>query len=249
MYKGIRVGAVIPALNEEQSIGLVVRDIRAQRNSDGTQIVDDVVVCDNGSTDSTSRVAIEAGATLVTDTKKGYGRACQTAIAALQKTSPEILVFMDGDLAFDAGDIPQMLSLIAQGADLVIGSRALGKCDPGALSISQRIGNKVATFLIGLLWSVRVTDLGPYRAIRSSALDRLLMRDEAFGWTVEMQVKAIEMGMSIVEIPVNTRVRLGRSKISGTINGVLLAGFGILTKIVQLRLSALSVSSNQLKQL
>lgn len=244
MYNGIRVGAVIPALNEEQSVGLVVQDIRSLRNSDGTQIVDDVVVCDNGSTDSTSRVAIEAGATLVTDTKRGYGRACLTAIATLQERSPEILVFMDGDLAFDARDIPHMLHSIERGADLVIGSRSLGKCEPGALSLSQRIGNKVATLLIGLLWSTRITDLGPFRAIRSSALDRLFMRDEAFGWTVEMQVKAIEMDMSVVEIPVNTRVRLGRSKISGTIRGVLSAGFGILSKILQLRFSTPFVSSS-----
>lgn len=245
MYKGSRVGAVIPALNEEQSVGLVVEDIRSQRNSDGSQIVDDVVVCDNGSTDSTSRVAIEAGATLVTDSKKGYGRACLTAIAALQESSPEILVFIDGDLAFDAGEIPRMLHSIERGADLVIGSRSLGKCEPSALSLSQRIGNKVATSLIGLLWSTRVTDLGPFRAIRSSALSRLSMRDEAFGWTVEMQVKAIEMGMTIVEVPVNTRVRLGRSKISGTVKGVFLAGFGILSKIIQLRFASPSIPSTQ----
>lgn len=243
MYKGIRVGAVIPALNEEQSIGLVVEDIRSQLNRDGSQVVDDVVVCDNGSTDSTSRVAIEAGATLVTDAKKGYGRACLTAIGALRESSPEILIFIDGDHAFDAGDIPRMLHSIERGADLVIGSRSLGKSEPGALSLAQRFGNKVATSLIGLFWNVRITDLGPFRAIRLSALDRLSMRDEAFGWTVEMQVKAIVMGLTMVEVPVNTKVRLGRSKISGTIKGVFLAGFGILSKIFQLRFATFSISS------
>ena len=243
MYKGSKVGAVIPALNEEQSVGLVVQDIRALRNSDGSQIVDNVVVCDNGSTDSTACVAIEAGATLVTDTTRGYGRACLTAIAALQESSPDILVFMDGDHAFDAADIPQMLHSIERGADLVIGSRALGKCEPGSLSLAQRFGNKLATNLIGLLWNTHTTDLGPFRAIRSSALDRLSMRDEAFGWTVEMQVKAIDLGMSIVEVPVDTKVRLGQSKISGTIKGVLLAGFGILSKIFQLRFATHTNSS------
>ena len=235
MFKGTRVGVVIPALNEEQSIGLVVHDIWSLRNSDGTQMIDEVVVCDNGSTDSTSVIAIEAGARLVTNAKKGYGRACLTAIDALRDTWPGIVVFTDGDYAFDASDIPRMLHLIKQGADLVIGSRTQGRCEPGALTFSQRVGNRVATFLMGLLWRTRITDLGPYRAITSSALEQLQMRDEAFGWTVEMQVKALIMGMHVVEIPVNTRVRLGRSKISGTVRGTLLAGIGILSKIVQLR--------------
>ncbi|MXW06754.1 MAG: glycosyltransferase family 2 protein [Gammaproteobacteria bacterium] len=243
MFKGIRVGVVIPALNEEASIGLVVRDIYSQRNEDGTQIVDDLVVCDNGSTDSTARVATEAGATLVSDQKKGYGRACLTAIETVRKQSPGIVVFTDGDHAFDANDIPTMLHSIDQGADLVIGSRTLGNCEPGALSVAQRIGNRVATALIGLLWGVTITDLGPYRAIRTTALDRLCMRDEAFGWTVEMQLKAIKMDMRIVEIPVNTRVRLGYSKISGTFKGVVLAGTAILLKIIQLRIFNPTTSS------
>lgn len=236
MFNGVRVGVVIPALNEEESIGLVVRDIYSQRNEDGTQIVDDVVVCDNGSTDATARVATEAGAVLVSDRKQGYGRACLTAIDTIRKESPGVVVFMDGDHAFEASDIPTMLNSIDQGADLVIGSRTLGNCEPGALSVAQRIGNKVATTLIGRLWGATITDLGPYRAIRSTALDRLCMRDEAFGWTVEMQIKAIKMDMRIVEIPVNTRVRLGYSKISGTMKGVILAGITILFKIVQLRI-------------
>lgn len=244
MFKGIRVGVVIPALNEEESIGLVVRDIYSQRNEDGSLVVDDLVVCDNGSTDSTARVATEAGATLVSERKKGYGRACLTAIDALRKKSPGVVVFTDGDHAFDGGDIPTMLHSIDQGADLVIGSRTLGNCEPGALTVTQRIGNRVATGLIGLLWGATITDLGPYRAIRSTALDRLCMQDEAFGWTVEMQVKAIKMDMRVVEIPVNTRVRLGYSKISGTIKGVILAGTTILLKIIQLRFFNPSTSSS-----
>ena len=247
MFKGIRIGAVVPALNEEESIGLVIRDICAQQNSDGTQIVDDLVVCDNGSTDSTSRVVSEAGATLVSDRKKGYGRACLTAIEALRERSPGVVVFMDGDHAFDARDISEMLHSIDRGADLVIGSRTLGNCEPGALTMSQRIGNKVATILIGLLWGTPITDLGPYRAIRSTALDRLCMQDEAFGWTVEIQVKAIKMDMRIVEIPVNTRVRVGRSKISGTLKGVILAAIGILSKIIQLRVFDPSTSSSKIR--
>ena len=243
MFNGVRVGVVIPALNEEESIGLVVRDIYSQRNEDGTRIVDDVVVCDNGSTDATARVATAAGAVLVSDRKKGYGRACLTAIDTIRKKSPGVVVFMDGDHAFDASDIPTMLNSIDQGADLVIGSRTLGNCEPRALSVAQRIGNKVATALIGLLWGAPITDLGPYRAIRSTALDRLCMQDEAFGWTVEMQVKAIKMNMRIVEIPVNTRVRLGYSKISGTIKGVILAGTTILFKIIQLRIFNPATSS------
>lgn len=247
MFKGIRVAAVVPALNEEESIGLVVRDICSQKNEDGTSVVDDLVVCDNGSTDSTSSVAIEAGATLVSDRKKGYGRACLTAIDALRDKVPGIVIFIDGDHAFDARDIFVMLDSIDRGADLVIGSRVLGNCEPGALSVTQRIGNRVATILIGLLWGTRVTDLGPYRAIRSTALDRLRMQDEAFGWTVEMQVKAIKMDMCIVEIPVNTRVRLGHSKISGTIKGVILAGIGIILKIIQLRIVNPATSSTHVR--
>lgn len=243
MFNGSRIGVVIPALNEEESIGLVVRDILSQRNEDGTQIVDDLVVCDNGSTDSTARVATEAGAALVSDRKKGYGRACLTAIDAMRKKSPRVVVFMDGDHAFNAADIPTFLHSIDQGADLVIGSRTLGVCERGALTVAQRIGNRVATILIGLLWGATITDLGPYRAIRSTALDRLCMQDEAFGWTVEMQVKAIKMDMRVVEIPVNTRVRLGYSKISGTFKGVILAGTAILLKIIQLRICNPSISS------
>lgn len=236
MYNNnLRIGAVIPALDEEQSIGLVVGGLLSQRNGDGSPIVDTIVVCDNGSRDRTAKIAAGAGAIVVSEPQKGYGRACLTALAELGRHSPDAVLFIDGDNAFQSDALTELLAPLARGADLVIGSRTKGQCEAGALSASQIFGNRLATFLMRLLWGARVSDLGPYRAVRASSLERLRMRDEAFGWTVEMQVKAIQLGMDIVEVPVNTRVRLGRSKITGTLSGVLGAGVGILSMIAKLR--------------
>ena len=226
------VGVVVPALNEEAAIGRVVRDLVSLREG-GTRIVDDIVVCDNGSRDATASVAEAAGARVVRECRPGYGAACLAALAALD--SPDVVLFTDGDHAFKAKQATRLLAGIHAGADLVIGSRTLGHREPGALTRSQEAGNRVATLLIRLLWGSRVTDLGPYRAIRSDALARLQMADRAFGWTVEMQVKAAQRGMATEEVAVDTRTRIGQSKISGTLRGAVGAGFGILATIAKLR--------------
>lgn len=234
MYKGLSVGAVIPACNEEDNVGAVVGALLDLRTDAGSRIVDDVVVCDNGSTDATSRRARVAGARVVVEEKAGYGRACLTAIAALHPV--DVILFVDGDQSFEIRQALDLLGAIADGADLAIGSRTLGRMEPGALSMPQIVGNRVASLLIRLLWGQVVTDLGPFRAIRADALRRLDMRDLAYGWTVEMQVKAIQLNMRVVETPVNAlRRRFGISKVGGTLKGVVGASIGILGMIAALR--------------
>ena len=233
MYRGMTVGAAIPALDEEASVGRVVDALRRLANDDGSPVIDDVVVCDNGSSDATAKRAEEAGARVVRENRRGYGSACLAAVAGLR--SPDVVLFADADHAFHAADAPRLLDRIAAGADLAVGSRALGRREPGALTRSQEAGNRVAAAMIRRLWGQPVTDLGPYRAIRADALAALGMRDAAYGWTVEMQVKAIQRGFRVVEVPVDTRARIGKSKISGTVRGVVGAGFGILSTIARLR--------------
>ncbi len=232
MYRGMTVGVVIPALNEEASIGLVVGDLLSLRH-EGKAVVDEVVVCDNGSTDATAAQAGEAGARVVREERPGYGAACLAGMAAL--ASPDVVLFTDGDHAFHANQALELIDRIDAGADLVIGSRTLGRREMGALTRAQQAGNWVATALIRLLWGRRATDLGPYRAIRREALVRLGMTDRAFGWTVEMQVKAIQRGLVTEEVAVDTRERIGQSKISGTLSGAIGAGIGILSTIAKLR--------------
>ena len=228
------VGVVVPARDEEQSIGSVVVDLLALRDEDGARVVDDFVVCDNGSTDATATRAREAGARTVRQETPGYGLACLTAIAALRPV--DVVLFTDGDRSFEGAQGLRLLEAVAGGADLAIGSRTLGRREPGALSLPQIAGNRVASLLIRLLWGVAVTDLGPYRAIRAEALRRLEMQDRTYGWTVEMQVKAIQHGMRVVEVPVDAlRRRFGRSKVGGTLRGVVGAGVGILSMIARLR--------------
>lgn len=234
MYQGLSVGAVIPACNEEDNIGAVVDALLDLRADDGSRVIDDVVVCDNGSTDDTAHRARVAGARVVVEETRGYGMACLTAIAALDPV--DVVLFVDGDQSFDVLQALDLLEAIADGADLAIGSRALGRMEPGALSMPQIAGNRVASLLIRLLWGKVVTDLGPFRAIRADALTQLDMRDMAYGWTVEMQVKAIQLNMQLVERPVNTRRRrFGISKVGGTLKGVIGASIGILGMITRLR--------------
>ena len=229
------VGVVVPARDEEQNIGPVVADLLALCDDRGARVIDDFVVCDNGSTDATAIRAREAGARTVRQDTLGYGLACLTALAALRPV--DIVLFTDGDRSFKAAQGLGLLEAVAGGADLAIGSRVLGRKEPGALSLPQRAGNRVASLLIRLLWGVAVTDLGPYRAIRAEALQRLDMQDRAYGWTVEMQVKAIQHGLRVVEVPADAlRRRFGRSKVGGTLRGVVGAGVGILSMIARLRL-------------
>lgn len=213
---------VIPARNEEDAIGPVVASVVKQ--------VDAVIVADNGSTDSTAKVARDAGAIVVSVPEAGYGRACLAAIQAAGDL--DILVFMDGDASDDPSDLQALIDPIVTGqADMVIGSRILGDCDPGALTLQQRFGNTLACKLMQLIWGHKFTDLGPFRAIRKTSYDQLNMQAPTFGWTVEMQVRALKHQLRCAEIPVHYRKRIGVSKISGTFRGVVLAGWYILGTI------------------
>ena len=222
----VSVAVIVPALNEEQAIGLVLTAIPGW--------VDTVIVVDNGSTDRTGAVAKAHGATVVSEPARGYGAACLAGLAAVERASrkPDIVVFLDGDFSDRPGDMARIVEPIARGhSDLVIGSRVLGNPEPGSLTPVQRLGNLLAVALIQLFWDVRYTDLGPFRGIRYSRLEKLGMTDRDFGWTVEMQVKAARARLSITEVPVAYRPRVGTSKISGTLKGSYLAGRKILQVI------------------
>ena len=237
MYCGMTVGVAIPARDEAGHIGAVVAELLALRNREGEPVVDHCVVCDNGSGDDTAAAVRQAGATVAVEPTPGYGSACLAALGAMPPV--DVVLFTDGDGSFKARQAPALLDAIVKGAHLAIGSRRLGRQETGALSAPQRIGNRVAAGLIWLLWRRRITDLGPYRAIRAPALEALAMQDRAFGWTVEMQVKAIIHGLRVAEVPVDTlRRRYGRSKVGGTWRGVLGASLGILGQIARLRLTA-----------
>ena len=233
MYRGLRVGVVVPARDEEPNIGPVVEGLLSLRGDAGSRLIDDFVVCDNGSSDGTARRAREAGARVVRQDQPGYGIACLTALASLEPV--DVVLFTDGDGSFVAAQCERLLSSVAEGADLAIGSRVLGRAEPGALSAPQVMGNRLAALLVYLFWRRRITDLGPYRAIRSESLRSITMQDQAYGWTVEMQIKAIQHGLRVAETPVDTRRRrYGRSKVGGTVRGVVGASAGILAMIARL---------------
>lgn len=234
MYKSHKVCVVIPALNEEQAIDIVVRKL-VELRLDNLAVIDKVIVCDNGSTDNTATAAIVAGAEVVNQPTSGYGIACLTAMAQLPLC--DIVLFVDGDDSCVISQAIQLLEGISQGADLMIGSRTLGTAEAGALTAPQRFGNWLSSHLITLFWGQKITDLGPFRAIRYSSLNLLNMEDKAFGWTVEMQVKAIIHGLKVREYPVDSTVRIGESKISGTLSGSVKAGIGILSMIGKLYFS------------
>jgi glycosyltransferase involved in cell wall biosynthesis len=218
---------VIPALNEERAIARVLDDIPRDR-------VRRIVVCDNGSTDRTAEVAEQHGAIVVHERERGYGAACLRALERLATDPPDVVVFLDGDRSDFAEELPSLVAPIEEErADLVIGSRALGVAERGSLTIQQRAGNKLAAFLLGRLYGAETTDLGPFRAIRWSSLQALEMRDRNYGWTVERQIKAAKRGLRVVEVPVRYRVRIGESKVSGTIRGTLGASRKILWTIAR----------------
>ncbi len=233
MYQGNHIAAIIPARDEASSIGLVVKGLIDLKDANNKRIIDKIVVCDNGSADKTAIIAQQAGASVITQNRPGYGIACMTALTKTKDA--DILLFIDGDNAFRAQQAIPLLSSVANGVDLAIGSRKLGRIEKHALTIPQQFGNWLAAYLIKLLWGKSVTDLGPFRAISQQALQRLSMEDETYGWTIEMQIKAIQSNMAISELPVDTYRRLGQSKISGTVKGTIGAGTGILSMIACLR--------------
>jgi glycosyltransferase involved in cell wall biosynthesis len=222
----------MPALNEERSIGLVLRALPASRGHELT-----VIVCDNGSTDRTAEIAAQSGAIVVREPRRGYGQACWTAMAEAARrgiADHDVVCFLDADFSDDPTEIDAVLGPLERDeADLVIGSRVLGRREPGALLPQARLGNWLAGHLIRLATGVRFTDLGPFRALRWADLQALQMGDRAFGWTVEMQLKAAAAGLRCTEVPVSYRRRVGESKISGTVRGSVLAGATILSILLR----------------
>lgn len=223
----LRVSVIIPAFNEENGIGQVIAEIPKH-------IVSEIIVVNNASTDKTEMIAAEAGATVLREATPGYGRACLKGIEYLrqQKLSPEVVVFLDADHSDYPEEMENLIRPIREDdADLVIGSRALGNKERGAMTLQQVFGNWLATRLLKSLYTVKFTDLGPFRAIKYSKLLELDMQDKTYGWTVEMQLKAAKQKMKCVEVPVQYRKRIGFSKISGTVKGTILAGYKILYTI------------------
>ena len=219
------IDLIIPALNERISLPLLLAEI--DRN-----IIREIIVVDNGSTDGTGEIASDNGATVLPEFRRGYGYACLAGISHVLKknTPPDVLVFMDADRSDDPADLEKIIAPIIQSeADLVIGSRLTGFAEPGSLTFAQQFGNRLAVFLIWLFFRKRFTDLGPFRAIRTSSLAKMNMTEMTYGWTVEMQLKAAKMKLNCAEVPVRYRIRhAGVSKVSGTVTGTIMAGYRIL---------------------
>lgn len=224
-----KVFVIIPAYNEERSIARVVADIPSPP-------VREVVVVNNRSSDQTREAASRAGATVLDEPRPGYGQACLRGIEYVRERSgPEdIIVFLDGDYSDYPEELTQIIAPMQSGeADLVIGSRATGRREAGSMTPQQIFGNKLATWLLKVLYGASFTDLGPFRAIRREALDRLGMEDRNYGWTVEMQLKAVKKGLRYTEVPVSYRKRIGFSKVSGTLKGTIMAGYKIIWTILK----------------
>ena len=221
------VALVIPALDEETAIGPLLDSV-------DRSLVRDILVGDNGSRDATASVAAERGAEVIHVAERGYGAACAGALAHL-RPDIDLVVFMDADGSSDPREIGSLVAPIANGrADFVVGTRR--DVEPGAMTPQQVAGDRFATFLVARLYGHRYSDLGPFRAIRLDLLDRMAMKDRRYGWTVEMQIRAVQLGARILEVPVTCRRRrVGKSKISGTVAGVIKAGWWILVTIVRLR--------------
>lgn len=223
------ITVIIPAYNEEQSIGKVIADIPRS-------IVTHVIVVNNNSNDSTVEVAKKAGAIVLDEPRRGYGWACLKGIEHSKSLHTEIVVFLDGDYSDYPQEIPDVLAPIFEtDMDMVIGSRVLGKREKGSLTPQQVFGNWLATKLIRLFYRAKFTDLGPFRAIKSNSLEQLKMADKTYGWTIEMQIKAAKHKMKFCEVPVNYKKRIGVSKVSGTVKGTVLAGIKIIFAVFKYR--------------
>ncbi len=226
------VTVIIPVLNEEESLPLVLGDLPPG--------VGQVIVVDNGSTDATAAVAKRGGATLVSEPRRGYGAACLRGLTTIReqidrgRAAPQVVVFLDGDYSDHPELLPQLVEpILSDRVDFVLGSRLLGKREAGAMPPQSVYGNRLACFLMQLLFGIRYTDLGPFRAIDYAALCELEMADENFGWTIEMQIKASRARLRMLEIPAAYRRRVGTSKISGTVSGTIKAGSKILYAIAR----------------
>ena len=218
------VSVIIPVHNEEGSLPCVLKDLPQDQ-------INEIIAVDNASTDQTAQIASRGGCRVIHEPMRGYGQACLSGIAALNPET-DIVVFIDGDYSDHPEQLSRILSpILEQGYDFVLGSRLLGQREKGAMMPQAFYGNKLACFLMKIFWDVSYTDLGPFRAIRYSDLQKLNMTDRDFGWTIEMQIKAAEHGLKMQEVPVDYRKRIGKSKISGTIKGTFLAGKKILWTI------------------
>lgn len=221
-----RIKVIIPAFNEEESIGLVIQDLPDN--------VEEIIVISNNSTDNTEENAANAGATVLKEARKGYGYACLKGMQfiAQQETPPDIIVFLDGDYSDYPEQLTQLVEpIINKDIDFVIGARVKPLREAGSMTFPQIFGNGLATFLMKVMFNSKFTDLGPFRAIKYPKLLALDMEDKTYGWTVEMQLKALRKEYSYREIPVKYRNRIGVSKVSGTLKGAIFAGIKILTWI------------------
>jgi len=224
MSKIIKV--IIPAYNEEASIGKVIAEI--------PDIVSEIIVVNNNSTDTTAEVAKKAGATVLFQPKAGYGNACLKGMEYIseEKTKPEIIVFLDGDYSDYPSELPQIVApIIENNIDFVVGARVKALRESGSMTFPQRFGNELATKLMRLFFNSKFTDLGPFRAIKYEKLLSLNMEDKTYGWTVEMQLKVLKKKFTYAEVPVKYKNRIGVSKVSGTVKGAIFAGVKILSWI------------------
>jgi glycosyltransferase involved in cell wall biosynthesis len=220
----VRVSVIIPTHNEAQAIGRVLADLPAG-------LVTEVLVVDSNSTDATPEIAEEMGARVLHEPRRGYGRACLTGLAAAN--TPDIVVFLDGDYSDRPDELPLLLAPITEGrADIALGSRLAKRNVSGALPWHSTFGNRLAAFMIRTLYGERITDLGPFRAARADVLRQLALKEDTYGWAVEMIIKGALSGFRIVEVPVSYYPRIGKSKISGTLRGTVGAGWFILSRIV-----------------
>jgi glycosyltransferase involved in cell wall biosynthesis len=219
-----KIAVIIPVLNEEKTLPLVLNDIPKD-------VVNEVVVIDNGSSDRTPEIAKELGATLLFESKRGYGYPCLRGIEYLKTKQPDIVAFVDGNYSDHPDEIGKLVApIIREDYDLVLGSRAMGNVEEGALRMPVRFGNLLATALIRGLYGFKYTDVGPFRAIKFDKLLKLDMNDN-LGWTIEMQVKAVKSGYRILEVPVSYRMGTGKSKLTGNVRGIAVVGYRVLRAV------------------